>query len=373
MTKITGIDRRLAKNFNWSLLLTALVITFIGLLSIYSANYTETGSNILSLVYVKKQLIWLIVSLFIMVVFFLFDYSLLEEYAIHIYIINFLLLLAVMIVGKKSLGAQRWLSIGGFSFQPSELFKFTTIIIVAKFFSKENEIKQYSLLELFKLIIMILIPVGLIVKQPDLGTGMLIVAVLVSMLLFVGIKYSSLIKVLGFSLISLPLCWNFLKPYQKKRILTFIFPERDPLGAGYHIIQSKIAVGSGKLFGKGFLHGTQNKLNFLPEEHTDFIFSVLAEEWGFVGCAVVIAVYFLFLLNLINIAKKAKDNFGALIVIGVMFIFLWQFFINIGMVIGILPVVGIPLPMISYGGTSLVVSYALLGLALNVSMRRYIF
>jgi rod shape determining protein RodA len=367
------IDRRMIKNFDWKVLILALIITLIGIITIYSANFTEYGGDFLSVVYVKKQIIWFFISIGVMLIFLTFDYSLLEEYAIHIYIVNIILLIAVMFFGKKSLGAQRWLSFGGISIQPSELFKLTTVIIVAKFFSKEDKLKGYSLLELTKLIVMILIPVLLIVKQPDLGTGLLILALFVSMLLFVGINFSSIIKVVTGALLFIPLFWNFLKPYQKNRILTFIFPERDPLGAGYHIIQSKIAVGSGKLFGKGYLHGTQNKLNFLPEEHTDFIFSVFAEEWGFIGCAILILLYLIFFILLIKISNKAKDNFGALLVLGIMFIFFWQFFINIGMVIGILPVVGIPLPLISYGGTSLVVSYALIGLAINVAMRRYLF
>ncbi len=368
-----GIDRRLINNFNWLLFVVALLLTSIGIATIYSANYNPEGVSYLSFIHVKKQLIWLIVSFFSMIIFISFDYKKLEAYVFPLYIFNVILLIAVLIIGKTSMGAQRWLSLGGFNFQPSELFKFTTILIVAKFFSNESKIKEYSLIEVLKLILMILFPVALIVKQPDLGTGLLILFVFSSMLLFVGIKRSSLIKIIAAGLIFAPLSWNFLKTYQKKRILTFLFPEKDPLGAGYHIIQSKIAVGSGKLFGKGYLHGTQNKLHFLPEEHTDFIFSVFAEEWGFIGTLILISIYIVFFITMINISQKARDNFGALIVIGVLFIFFWQFFINIGMVIGILPVVGIPLPLISYGGTSLVVSYSLIGLVLNVGMRRYIF
>ncbi len=368
-----GIDRRLINNFNWVLFLVALLLTFIGIATIYSANYNPCGTSALSFIHVKKQLTWLVISFFFMLIFMSFDYKKLEPYAFPLYIFNLLLLIAVLIIGKTSMGAQRWISIGGFNFQPSELFKFTTILLVARFFSNEGKIKKYSLMEVFKLIIMILIPVLLIVKQPDLGTGLLILFVFSSMLLFVGIKRSSILKVIAAGLIFAPLSWNFLKAYQKKRILTFLFPEKDPLGAGYHIIQSKIAVGSGRFLGKGYLHGTQNKLHFLPEEHTDFIFSVFAEEWGFLGTVVLIAIYFIFFVTIIHISQKARDNFGALIAIGVLFIFFWQFFINIGMVIGILPVVGIPLPLISYGGTSLVVSYSLIGLALNVAMRRYIF
>ncbi len=368
-----GLDKRVFKNIDWLLLFIAVLITVIGIVTVYSANYNINGNSMLSDLYVKKQLIWFLVAITVMCIFMSFDYSLLEEYTIHIYIINLLLLIAVLIIGKKSLGAQRWLAVGGFSFQPSELFKFTAIILVAKFFSKENNLKKYGLLELTKLIVMVLIPILLIVKQPDLGTGLLILFVFSSMILFVGVRFSSIMKIAVSGLLILPLTWNFLKDYQKNRILTFIFPERDPLGAGYHIIQSKIAVGSGRFLGKGYLQGTQNKLHFLPEEHTDFIFSVFAEEWGFLGAIILIFIYFLFFMVMMRVSKKAKDNFGALIVIGAMLIFLWQFFINVGMVIGLLPVVGIPLPLMSYGGTSLVVSYALIGLVLNVAMRRYIF
>jgi len=366
-----GIDRRLIVNFDWKIFILAIIITSIGILTIYSANYGFDSSE--SVFYIKRQIMWLLISIFVMVLFTTFDYKSLEDYTIHIYIINLILLIAVLLIGKKTMGAQRWLAIGGFSFQPSELFKFTTILLVAKFFSKDDFLHKYTIFEITKVIIMVIIPTFLIIKQPDLGTGMLILFVFGTLILFVGIKFSSLVKLIFTVIICIPIGWTFLKPYQKNRLLTFIFPENDPLGAGYHIAQSKIAIGSGKLLGKGFLQGTQNKLNFLPEEHTDFIFSVFAEEWGFIGCVVLIFLYFLFFTSIINVSLKARDNFGAIIAIGVMSIFLWQFFINIGMVIGILPVVGIPLEMISYGGTSLVVSYALLGIVLNVSMRRHLF
>ncbi len=368
-----GIDKRLLNNFSWMLFILTILITILGIITIYSANYEIGKESIISVIHVKKQLIWMFAGLIVMLVFLSFDYKVLEGYVIYLYVLNVILLLAVLIIGKTSMGAQRWLSFGGFNFQPSELFKFTTILLVAKFFSQENQLKKHSIIGILKLIIMILFPVFLIVKQPDLGTGLLILFVFGTLIMFVGIKFSSIIKISALMLLVAPLGWNFLKPYQKKRILTFIFPEKDPLGAGYHIIQSKIAVGSGKIFGKGYLHGTQNKLHFLPEEHTDFIFSVFAEERGFIGCTILIALYLAFFITIINISRKAKDNFGAIIVIGAMLIFFWQFFINIGMVIGILPVVGIPLPLFSYGGTSLLVSYALIGLILNVGMRRYLF
>ena len=362
------IDRRLLQNISWSFILLSFILTAFGLIEIYSATFTYN-----SFLYFKKQLIWWGIGICGMIFFMCLNYQILKEYAYVIYFITLILLILVLIIGKKSMGAQRWLNLGFINFQPSELLKLTTIIIIAKFFDEAQEVKNYSLIEILKPLIMVLIPVLLVIKQPDLGSGLLILFVATSMFLFVGIKKSSIIKIITFSILFIPFSWHFLKDYQKKRILTFIFPERDPLGAGYHIIQSKIAIGSGKLFGKGYLKGTQNKLAFLPEHHTDFIFSVIGEELGFIGCVLLIFIFFLFLLKGFEIAKNSKDTFGALLVVGIMFLFFWQFFINIGMVMGLLPVVGIPLPFISYGGTSLFISYCLVGLVLNVNMRRFIF
>ncbi len=362
------IDRRLFQNIPWSFILITFILTAFGLMEIYSATYTFN-----SFLYFKKQLVWWGISICGMIFFMLFNYQLLKEYAYVIYFITIILLILVLFIGKKSMGAQRWLNLGFISFQPSELLKLTTIIIIAKYFDDIQEVKTFTLLEIIKPLLLVLFPVLLVIKQPDLGSGLLILFIAISMFLFVGIRKSTIIKIIIFSLIFIPFSWHFLKDYQKKRILTFLFPERDPLGAGYHIIQSKIAIGSGKFFGKGFLKGTQNKLAFLPEHHTDFIFSVIGEELGFIGCVFLIIVFLLFLFKGFNIAKNSKDSFGALLVIGIMCLFFWQFFINIGMVMGLLPVVGIPLPFISYGGTSLFISYCLVGLVINVSMRRYIF
>ncbi len=362
------IDRRFFQNISWSLILLTFILTAFGLMEIFSATYTYN-----SFLYFKKQLIWWGISICGMIFFMCFNYQILKEYAYILYALTLILLVLVLIIGKKSMGAQRWLNLGFINFQPSELLKLTTIVIIAKYFDEIQENRSFTLIELLKPVIMVLIPVLLVIKQPDLGSGLLILFVAVSMFLFVGIKKSTFIKILIFSVIFIPFSWHFLKDYQKKRILTFIFPERDPLGAGYHIIQSKIAIGSGKIFGKGYLKGTQNKLAFLPEHHTDFIFSVIGEELGLIGCLLLIFVFFLFLVNGLNIAKNSKDSFGSLLVVGIMFLFFWQFFINIGMVIGLLPVVGIPLPFISYGGTSLFISYCLVGLVLNVNMRRFLF
>jgi rod shape determining protein RodA len=214
---------------------------------------------------------------------------------------------------------------------------------------------------------------GLILKQPDLGTAIILFLILLSILLFVKIRWSSLL-ILGLTGASiLPLLWGFLKEYQKKRIYTFFDPNLDPLGSGYHIIQSKIAVGSGGIFGKGFMKGTQCKLGFLPEQQTDFIFSVLAEEWGLVGSLLVISLYLILILWGLRIAVTAKDRFGAILAFGVVAMLFWHVFINVGMVVGMMPVVGIPLPLLSYGGSFMVSTLMGVGLLLNVSMRRYLF
>ena len=362
------VEKKLIKNLRIDLLVVTILLTIFGLIEIYSATSTYH-----TLYYFKKQLIWGIISIFGMIFFTIFDYKHLKDYAIPLYILNILLLILVLIIGKKVMGAKRWIDIGPLNFQPSELLKITSIILIAKYFSDIKQENNFSILKIIDLIILLLFPICLVIIQPDLGTGLLVLLVSCSMILFVGIKKSSLLKIFILGCLSLPFFWHFLKDYQKKRILTFIFPEKDPLGAGYHILQSKIALGSGRILGKGFLKGTQNKLAFLPEHHTDFIFSVLGEEFGFVGCLILLILFFLFLLICIDIAKNAKDSFGSLLVIGIMFLFFWQIFINIGMVMGILPVVGIPLPFISYGGTSLFISYCLVGIMLNISLRRYFF
>jgi rod shape determining protein RodA len=209
--------------------------------------------------------------------------------------------------------------------------------------------------------------------QPDLGTAVLIGLVFFSVLIVGGLRVRSLLYLVSAGLIFLPVAWNFLKSYQQKRILTFLNPDLDPLGSGYHVIQSKIAVGSGRWFGKGYLNGTQNRLDFLPAQHTDFIFSVFAEEWGFVGCLILLAIYFAFIYSCLQVVARAKDRFGALLAVGMTTIFLWQVVINVGMVTGVLPVVGIPLPLLSYGGSSLVSMMVAVGLLINVSMRRFTF
>lgn len=221
--------------------------------------------------------------------------------------------------------------------------------------------------------VLTLIPFAIIVRQPDLGTGMVVVLIALSITVFVKIERRAMIYIISGCTVTVPLVWFFLKGYQKRRILTFLDPERDPLGAGYHIIQSKIAIGSGMIWGKGYLQGTQNALDFLPEQHTDFIFSVLAEEWGLVGSGMLLLLFFLLILWGLNIAQSCRDPFGVILAVGVTAMIFWQVVINIGMVMGLMPVVGVTLPFISYGGSSIVTVMVGIGLLMNVSMRRYMF
>ena len=255
--------------------------------------------------------------------------------------------------------------------QPSEIAKLGVIVMLAKYYAKFSNVNGLSLRELIRPFFIVLLPFGLIVNQPDLGTAMLILLIAASMTFFVKIEKKTLACMMSVCIVAIPMVWFLLKGYQKQRIMTFLNPDRDPLGAGYHIIQSKIAIGSGMLTGKGFLKGTQNVLSFLPEQHTDFILSVLAEEWGFVGTGMLVMVYLLLIVWGLNIAHGCRDAFGLILSVGITSLLFWQVFINIAMVMGLMPVVGVPLPLISYGGSSVVTTVISIGILINVSMRRF--
>jgi rod shape determining protein RodA len=320
-----------------------------------------------------KQMIWFGVGLMAMVACFLFNYKVLDRWAPVIYGACILMLLWVLFFGKVVGGSRRWLDLGPLALQPSELVKVALIICLARYYSRGVTPKGFSLRQLVTPIVLTLVPFVLIVRQPDLGTAMLLLLIAGSMTIFVKIERRSMITLMSVGTIAVPIVWFFLKEYQKRRILTFLDPERDPLGAGYHIIQSKIAIGSGQIAGKGFLKGTQNALAFLPEQHTDFIFSVLAEEWGFIGSVGLLMLFLLVIIWSLNIAVTSRDPFGTVLAVGVTAMIFWQVFINIGMVMGLMPVVGVPLPLISYGGSSIVTFMASIGLLINVSMRRFLF
>ena len=368
-SEATMFDRRLIQYFDWGLMGLALLIGCVGMLTLYSAVTAETPAPQKVLFY--KQLLWFAFGLVAMVAAFLFNYKILDRWAQPIYIFCLFLLIAVLLFGRYVGGSRRWLIIGPISFQPSELIKIAVIISLARYYSKDAKTRGFTLRELVKPLLIVLLPMVLIVMQPDLGTAGLLVLIAGSITVFVKIERRSFAYLLASGAVFVPLVWFFLKEYQKKRILIFFNPDRDPLGAGYHIIQSKIAIGSGMFAGKGFLKGTQNALSFLPEEHTDFIFSVLAEEWGLLGSVALILLFLVLILWGLNVAHGCREPFGTIVAVGITAMIFWQVFINIGMAMGLMPVVGVPLPFVSYGGSSVLTTAVGIGLLLNVSMRRF--
>ena len=364
-------DRRLIQYFDWGLLGLTTLIVSIGLVALYSALNVEEASP--ERVLFTKQLLWYAVGSAGMVITFLFSYKSIERWGHVIYIASVGLLVFVMFFGRVIAGSKRWLVLGPVSLQPSEMAKLAVTIMLARYYAKVVTTNGLGIRELWPPVVLTAIPFILIVRQPDLGTAMMVALIAGSITVFTKIERRTFICLSTGGILGVPLVWFFLKSYQKQRILTFLNPDRDPLGAGYHIIQSKIAIGSGMLAGKGFLKGTQNALSFLPEQHTDFIFSVLAEEWGFLG-SVVVVLFFLFIIAWgLNIAYGCRDPFGTILSVGITAMIAWQVFINIGMVMGILPVVGVTLPFLSYGGSSVITLMIGIGILLNISMRRFLF
>lgn len=363
-------DRRLLENFDWIFLSIVTLIIALGVVNLYSASYgfQSTGAP----VYIK-QIYWALLGMGVITFILFIDYHYLDNMAYFLYSIGIVLLGLVLVVGSTKGGSQRWINLGFFNLQPSEVVKVIVLIALAKYFSKREYPNGLGFRELVGPALLVGAPFLLILKQPDLGTSLHLAFACVSVLFFLKIK-PYVMATLGVSAaVAMPFAWNFLKEYQRKRIVTFLNPEQDPLGAGYHIIQSKIAVGSGQFWGKGFLKGTQNQLRFLPERHTDFAFSVFAEEWGFFGSVVLLALFLLLVISGLRIVRRSQDRFGALLALGLISLIFWQFLINICMVTGLMPVVGIPLPFISYGGSSLITTMIAVGILLNISMRRFLF
>ncbi|HUR71245.1 MAG TPA: rod shape-determining protein RodA [Candidatus Limnocylindrales bacterium] len=365
------IDRRLISHFDWTLFLLVLSFVAIGITTIYSANYNLTTGHAGALP--MRQFTWLGLGLIAMFVAISFDYHYIDRLAYPFYGLMLLLLILVIIVGHSGGGSQRWINLGFFRLQPSEPAKLAIVLVMAKYFQSDEPAKGYYLRDLWVPFVIVAPLILLTLIQPDLGTAIILGIVFVSMVLMGGLRLRSFSYLVAAGIALLPIGWQFLKTYQRNRILTFLDPDRDPLGAGYHVIQSQIAVGSGKLFGKGWLHGTQNRLNFLPEQHTDFIFAVFSEEWGFVGCAVLLLMFVMMIAYCLRVVQRAKDRFGALLVFGMLSIVFWHVTINVSMVTGLMPVVGVPLPMVSYGGSALASMMFAVGVIINVSMRRYVF
>ncbi len=366
-------ERTLFKKLDINLIVVILALNVIGLINLYSATHGPTSAEVSGLF--VSQIMWLVVGWTVFLVTTLLDYNIINRIAIAIYVLNLCAIVYTTFFGRVALGAQRWIDLGFFRYQPSETMKLALIMMMAKILANRNTLGNgMGFKEMFTPLLALGIPFVFVVEQPDLGTAMMLAAIGGSMLLFAKVKKWILASIVTLGIIALPVAWKFvLHDYQKNRILTFMSPTNDPRGTGYNSIQSKIAVGSGRFFGKGFMKGTQSQLEFLPERHTDFIYSVLSEEHGFVGSVAVMGLFCFLFLTGIRIATNARDKFGALLTVGVLCYVFWHMFVNMGMVIGLLPIVGVPLPLLSYGGSSMLTTMAGLGLISSVAYRRYLF
>lgn len=350
------------------LLFTAFLIALIGVLSVYSATWDKAAKPGELDPLVIRQIIWVLIGGFFLLVFSNISYLKILDFAYILYGLNLLALLFLLIFGGERYGAKRWIDFGPFSLQPSEFVKLTTILALAAFLGERRE--KIKNLSSFIGGLLIIAPAGLLIfLQPDLGTAFIFVPVFFAVMYICGGNVKHIMVTLISGLVSMPIFWHFLKDYQKSRLMVFINPNVDPLGAGYTIIQSKIAVGSGGFIGKGWLNGTQSHLKFLPEKHTDFIFSVIGEEWGFVGGLILIGVYMALVIRGMKIISDVSDIYGKAIATGIVTLIAFQMFTNISMTIGIMPVVGLPLPAISYGGSNTLMFLINVGILLSISRR----
>jgi len=374
------IDRRLLRDFDWVMLGLTLALAAVGAVGVYSATHGADGVTPLFYDHLRR----LGVGLAALLLATLVDYRIILHFAWIVYGFGLAALLAVDVVGMVGMGAQRWLSLGVVSIQPSEFFKLALVLVIARYFGGLRKPSPFIWADIWPIVVATAVPFLLVMKQPDLGTALIIAGTFIIMLFVAGVDVRLFAwtagggiavagALFGLNVLGVLNPLRLLHDYQIKRIRVLFDPNLDPLGAGYHISQSKIAIGSGGLSGKGFLEGTQSSLNFLPQQHTDFIYSVVSEEWGFVGSVAVIALMVLLILWAVQTAHKARDFTGSLLAMGVATIFFLHCTINIGMTTGILPVVGIPLPLLSYGGSSVLTTFAGIGLIMNVKMRRYLY
>jgi len=366
------IDRRLFRHFDWITFSLIITLSLIGIMTIYSATKPPLDAGIHPDFY-TAQLLWLLISVTALLVVVMIDYTWLHRFSYPIYIAGLLLLIAVLIAGKTAMGAQRWLSIGPISFQPTEFFRVFFIIAFSAYLTNSQNLEgKISVKSIF---VFAVLPLALLLKQPHLGSAIVLMSLFVILSALKGIHRKIITTVLLISIISIPflghIFWDGLKDYQKNRLIAFVNPDVDPLGIGYHINQSKIAIGSGGVFGKGYLQGTQGPLRFLPEKHTDFVFSVFAEEWGFIGSLALMGIYLMLFLRGLDTAARAKDEFGKLVATGITAMFFIYFYVNTGMTLGIMPVVGIPMPFMSYGGTALLANFIAAGILINIRTRRF--
>lgn len=404
------MTRRFLRNVDWVLVGSVFFLLGLGLFLVYSASQVPAfpGRSLLF----SRQLMWMGLGLGVMLFCTVVPYRVWEEYCHVLYVISIVLLLLVPVIGVERLGAKRWIALGGFQFQPSEVAKFATMLLLSRMLARPRiDVRRFSVL--LPMLGVAILPFGLILIEPDLGTALSIPACLVPMLYWVGLPLEVILLVLAplasmilavklwmwilfllllggtlllirlprsvitvVLLINLaagaatPIIWNGLKPYQRQRVITFLNPEQDVAGAGYQVIQSRIAVGSGGLLGRGYLKGTQKGLAFLPQQHTDFVFSVLGEEGGFLGCVTALVGFAVLVTRGLLLAVRARSRFASVLVVGIISGIMFHVAVNVSMTLGLAPVTGIPLPFLSYGGTFLLSTMAQMGLIFNVSLRR---
>jgi rod shape determining protein RodA len=367
-----GVDRRRLANFDWVLFALAATLVAIGLGNLYSATRASVESGLAA--EFERQLVALAAGLVLLFGVCLLDTRQLERLAIPVYLGTLALLVVTLVFAEVTRGTRGWLEYGPVRIQSAELAKIGLILALARYFHRRPPNETRRLRELVRPLLLTAAPVALIVLQPDLGVAVLTLLIAATFLPLVRIPLRAWLGLGGAGLVVLAGLWHFaFSDYQRERLLDVVDPTRDPLASGYQAIQSRIAVGSGGFLGKGFLEGTQTQLRFLPTQHTDFAFSVLAEEWGFVGSSLVLGLYLSLLLWGLLVARGSRDSFGAMLAVGVVGILFWPACINIAMVLGLAPVIGVPLPLVSYGGSALIATLVGVGLLLNVSMRRYLF
>lgn len=357
MSKLLKLD--------WILLISVFLLLIIGLLVLYSTSFDGSAFDSSNL---KKQIISIAVGIIAMFFLSFFDYRKFNSYSTKFYFLMLILLLAVIFIGKTIRGSTGWIGIADYHIQPVEIAKLIMVVFLASFLSKKKT--QLSIVvRTIVSIVLVFFPVFLILRQPDLGSAVIILASWATVLSVSGLNKKNLLILFIVGIMTLSSSWFFMKSYQKDRIANFIDPMRDPSGSGYNVIQSIVAVGSGGMLGKGLGHGSQSQLNFLPEKHTDFIFAVIAEELGFAGVAAVFVLFGTIFWRIKETARRARDNFGYLMTVGIMAMIFFQLLINAGMNIGVMPVTGVPLPLLSYGGNSISVTLAAIGMVQSVYMR----
>lgn len=360
MSRIRLPKLKIPFGIDWLLYLIPLVLTILGIVIIFSVTYQTNQTVMIS------QIIYVVISFAVAIFLTFLDYRVLRGVSFFLYLIVITLLILVLIIGDRTFGAARWINLGVFQLQPSEIAKLVILLFLARFFAEKEEFKT---LDFFLLLGIVGLPMLLILFQPDFGTAMVIFVIMLVMLAFSKAPKIILAIILGLLIVSAPIGWHFLKTYQKQRIYTFINPAQDPYGSGYNVTQAKITVGSGGLWGQGIGKGTQIQLNFLPVAHTDFIFASTAEALGFVGSSVLLVLLIVLISRVISLARSAKDVFGFYFAIGWSFVLLFQVFVNVGMNLGIMPVTGIPLPFVSAGGSSMLTNMAAIGILQSIYLR----